>query len=63
VYAGLATAGGGPLVPLFDRIAEDERVLALGFCGEAGRLEYATKRMPRSINCGSVARTKTDTFV
>jgi trehalose 6-phosphate synthase len=62
VYAGLATASGGALVPLFERIAGDERVLALGFCSEAGELEYATKRMPRTINCGSVARTKTDTF-
>jgi trehalose 6-phosphate synthase len=62
VSAGLATVGAATLVPLFERIAEDERVLALGFCGEPGRLEHATKRMPGSIHCGSVARTKADTF-
>jgi trehalose 6-phosphate synthase len=62
VSGALATANGAALVPLFERIAEDERVLALGFCGETGRLEHATKRIPKSIKCGSVARTKTDTF-
>jgi trehalose 6-phosphate synthase len=62
ISVGLATASGATLVPLFERIAEDERVLALGFCGEVGELEHATKRMPKGIKCGSVPRTKTDTF-
>ena len=62
VAAGLASASGSTLVPFFDRIAEDERLLALGFCSEAGLLENATKRMPSNIRCNSVARTKTDTF-
>ena len=62
VAAGLASASSSALVPFFERIAEDERLLALGFCSEAGRLENATKRMPSSIRCSSVARTKTDTF-
>ena len=62
VAGGPAAAGSATLVPLFERFAEDERVLALGFCGETGQLEHATKRMPKSILCTSVARTKTDTF-
>lgn len=63
VAGGLAAAGSATtLVPFFERIAEDERVLALGFCSETGQLEHATKRMPKTIGCGSVPRTKTDTF-
>lgn len=62
VSAGLATARGESLVPFFERIAEDERVLALGFCGEGGRLEHATKRMPSTIRCDRVARPKADMF-
>ena len=61
VAAGLA-ASGATLVPLFELIAEDERVLALGFCSEAGDLVHATRRMPRAIRCGNVVRTKTDSF-
>jgi trehalose 6-phosphate synthase len=62
VAGGLAAAGSVTLVPFFERIAQDERVLALGFCGERSQLERATKRMPGSIACASVSRTKTDTF-
>jgi trehalose-6-phosphate synthase len=62
VAAGLASASGSTLVPFFERIAEDERLLALGFCSEIGQLENATKRMPKSIRCESIALTKVDTF-
>lgn len=62
VAAGLASASTGTLLPFFERIAADERLLALGFCDEAGQLANATKRMPGSIRCSSVARTKIDTF-
>ena len=62
VAAGLGSTKDALLVPFFERIAEDERILALGFCGEDGRLEHATKRMSNSVQCGSVIRTKVDTF-
>jgi trehalose 6-phosphate synthase len=62
VSSHLGTTSGTALVTLFERIAEDERVLALGFCSEAGQLQFATKRMPGSIDCGRVGRTKTDAF-
>src|SRR5262245_43042820 len=51
IAEGLAATAGGNLVPFFERLAGDERFLALGFCGEDGRLQYATKQMPRSVRC------------
>ncbi|HJZ32827.1 MAG TPA: trehalose-6-phosphate synthase [Hyphomicrobiaceae bacterium] len=62
VATGLAASDGSNLVALFNRIAEDERLMALGFCSEAGQLQHATKRLPPSVDCSSVARTKSDTF-
>jgi trehalose 6-phosphate synthase len=62
VAAGLATAPTANLIPFFERLAEDERLMALGYCDEAGRLLHATRRMPKSLSCTEVTRTKTDTF-
>ncbi|HXE69771.1 MAG TPA: trehalose-6-phosphate synthase [Hyphomicrobiaceae bacterium] len=62
VATGLATSNGANLVGFFDRIAEDERLLGLGFCSDAGQLLHATKRWPGSVDCTSVARTKNDTL-
>ena len=50
------------LVPVFERITEDERILALGFCTAQGHLLYATKEFPKSVTCDSVKRGKTNTF-
>ncbi|WP_246739770.1 alpha,alpha-trehalose-phosphate synthase (UDP-forming) [Bradyrhizobium aeschynomenes] len=47
---------------LFERITEDERILALGFCTPEGELRYATKDFPRSITCQAVDRDKRRTF-
>jgi trehalose 6-phosphate synthase len=62
VAAGLASTSSANLVAVFERIAEDERVLGLGFCNEAGQLVYATRRIPPNIDCRSGERAKTDTF-
>src|SRR5262245_50768700 len=58
VAAGLATATGANLLPFFERLTEDERLLALGYCGESGRLEHATRQMPASVTCLHTARAK-----
>ncbi len=62
VASGLVTGNGVNLVALFNRIAEDERLLALGFCSDEGQLLHATNRLPPSIDCASVARKKRDTW-
>jgi trehalose 6-phosphate synthase len=62
VTIGIAAKPGFDLVPFFERLAEDERILALGFCTEQGELRNATKLLPKSVTCASVKRDKTDTF-
>ncbi len=63
VAMGIVVKPDFDLIRFFERLAEDERILALGFCSEQGQLRYATKQFPKSITCGSVKRDKTDTFV
>jgi trehalose 6-phosphate synthase len=62
VAAGLAIATGANLVPFFERLTEDERLLALGYCSEGGRLGHATKHMPRSVACPRPDRKDGGTF-
>jgi trehalose 6-phosphate synthase len=62
VGAGLATAAGANLVPFFERLAEDERLLALGYCEASGRLTHATRRMPKSVTCANFVLAKGDSF-
>jgi trehalose 6-phosphate synthase len=58
VADGLATAANDNLVPFLERLTEDERLLALGFCGEGRRLEHATRHMPKGIACPGPASSK-----
>ncbi|MDC7788318.1 trehalose-6-phosphate synthase [Rhodoplanes sp. TEM] len=62
VAAGLAATPWLDLGPFFERLTEDERILGLGFCTEAGELRYATRQFPKSITCGSLKRGKIDAF-
>ncbi len=50
------------IVALFDRMALDEQLLAVGFCDEGGTLLYKTKDMPRSLTCKQASLRKTPTF-
>ena len=44
----------------FQRITQDERIYALGFCDRAGKLAYATPAFPAAVRCapasGATAR-------
>ncbi len=62
VAADLVATPRVTLVPFLEQIAEDERLLALGFCSDSGQLEYATKLLPKSVTCKSFRGAKTDTF-
>jgi trehalose 6-phosphate synthase len=62
VAAGLTTTAGANLVAFFERLAEDERLLALGYCGDGEQLQHATARMPKSVTCDRLARAKNGTF-
>jgi trehalose 6-phosphate synthase len=35
----------------FERIVQDERIYALGFCDKAGKLGYATRGFPDAVRC------------
>lgn len=47
---------------LFERIAEDKKVLAVGFCDDRGNIHFATRLMPERITCKDVARSDSDSF-
>src|ERR687896_568181 len=47
----------------FDRIAEGQRVFALGFCEPGGKVAYATRVFPEAVRCGRVDRREPRTFV
>ena len=47
----------------FDRIAEGQRVFALGFCDPSGKLAYATSSFPRAVSCGPAGATETRSIV
>ena len=49
------------ILRLFDRIIQDERLYALGFCDPAGKLAYATRTFPESLKClGATAPGRTE---
>ena len=62
VAMGIAVKPDFDLIPFFERLTEDERILALGFCTDQGQLRYATKLLPKPVTCESIKREKTDTF-
>lgn len=50
------------MVTLFDRIAEDERVLAVGWCSPGGELQQTSKSWPRILDCADVSGDRESTF-
>jgi trehalose 6-phosphate synthase len=47
----------------FDRIAEGQRVFALGFCEPSGKLLYATRVFPEAVRCVKSERREARNFV
>ena len=62
VVTGLAAKPESDLPPFFEQLAEDERLLALGFCTPRGQMLYATKEMPSAAVCPKPPMPKVDTF-
>jgi trehalose 6-phosphate synthase len=58
----LSEGRGEQLVAFFEKLTEDEKLLAIGYCDEAGALRYSTKLMPASFSCEKLARTDTLSF-
>ena len=62
VAGAIAAAQPWDLTPYFEHLAEDEKLVALGFCDEAGRLRYATKLLPKTLKCEELPREKVESF-
>src|SRR5487761_2225692 len=50
------------IVALFERMALDERLLAVGYCDEQGRLLYTTREMPNRFTCAQTTLKNTPAF-
>jgi trehalose 6-phosphate synthase len=50
------------LSSIFESVALDERILAVGLCDETGRLLNPTKLMPATFSCDKVARSESESF-
>jgi trehalose 6-phosphate synthase len=48
VANAIRVARSSGLTNYFERLAEDEKLIALGFCDESGALFYATNLLPRA---------------
>ena len=62
VVRGLADKPKFKLEPYFEELAEDERILALGYCDPEGKLLDATKDMPKSIACPEKGTVRGDNY-
>ena len=49
------------IATLFERVAQDERILAIGLC-DSGRLVTATRGMPATFSCSQVSQTEGDAY-
>lgn len=47
---------------IFDGVAQDERILAVALCDEAGNLVKPTRLMPQTFSCVKVARSEAESF-
>ena len=50
------------LSAIFENVALDDRILAVGLCDESGRLINPTKLMPATFSCDKVARSEAESF-
>jgi trehalose 6-phosphate synthase len=55
VVIALSSSPRSDIVPLLERITEDERIEALGYCSATGAMVFQTKAMPQGINCVELA--------
>jgi trehalose 6-phosphate synthase len=62
VVRALSNAAWDRLGSIFEGVAQDERILAVGLCDDAGRLVEPTKLMPATFSCQKVARSESESF-
>ncbi|ABD87500.1 alpha,alpha-trehalose-phosphate synthase (UDP-forming) [Rhodopseudomonas palustris] len=62
VMRAMADNDNVQLSVIFEAIALDQRILAVGLCNDAGRLTAPTKLMPATFSCEKVARSEAESF-
>lgn len=62
VVRALADADMARMSAIFENVALDPRILAVGLCDANGRLLNPTKLMPATFSCDKVARSEADSF-
>src|SRR4029078_3239769 len=62
VATPLSVAGSSQLTSYFEHLAEDEKLVALGFCDESGRLTNATKLLPKTLKCKDLPQGAGESF-
>ncbi len=62
VVRAMADRAWDRLGSIFEGVAQDERILAVGLCDEAGTLVSPSKLMPRTFSCEKVARSEGESF-
>jgi len=58
----VSVAGPSGLTRYFEHIAQDEKLVALGYCDESGTLRYATERLPKTLKCGDLPQDAVESF-
>lgn len=58
----LANRSREQIVDLFDRLAADDRLIAVGFCDSEGRFLYEGRIFPQTLTCEQFGRTEKTTF-
>ena len=62
VRRALADGDQGRLSSILAGVAEDDRVLAVGVCDEAGSMRGVTALMPEDFSCENAARSEAESF-
>jgi trehalose 6-phosphate synthase len=62
VVRAIADNEASRLSSIFESVALDARILAVGLCDEGGRLLNPTKLMPATFSCDKVARSEAESF-
>jgi trehalose 6-phosphate synthase len=62
VTNAISVAGSSDLTSYFEHLAEDEKLIALGFCDESGKLTNATKLLPKTLKCEDLPQGAGESF-
>ena len=62
VTNAISVAGSSELTSYFEHLAEDEKLIALGFCDKSGKLTNATKLLPKTLKCEDLPQGAGESF-